>query len=331
MAEVNDGAVDLMQVVRGDRIESVHRGHAVICDGSGGIVEAWGDPSTVIYPRSSCKMIQALPLLESGAGRDLDDRRLALACASHQGAEIHTGEVAAWLSDLGLTESDLRCGSHMPYSDAAKADLIRADAGPCQLHNNCSGKHAGFLTLARHLGAGPEYADPDHPVQQAVRRAFEEVTGMESPGFGIDGCSAPNFATRLDALGTAMGRFAAAREGADARADAMARLTRAMGAQPELVAGEGRACTDLMRAMDGRVAVKTGAEAVFVAIVPELDRGIALKIVDGGTRAAEGVIAALLVRLGVLDAGAPVAKRLTVGPIRNCRDTVTGHYRVTLG
>ena len=330
MTEVNDGAVELVRVIRGDRIESVHRGHAVICDGTGAVVEAWGDPAAVIYPRSSCKMIQALPLLESGAGRDLTSRQVALACASHQGAAIHTEAVSAWLSDLGLSEPDLRCGTHMPYADDAKSALIRAGEAPCQLHNNCSGKHAGFLTLSKHLGGGPDYVEIDHPVQIAVRRAFEEVTGMDSPGYGIDGCSAPNFATRLDALGAAMGRFAAAREGGGTRADAMARLTQAMGAAPELVAGEGRACTDLMRAMGGRVAVKTGAEAVFVAIVPELDRGVALKIVDGGTRAAEATIAALLVRLGVLDAAAPVARRLMEGPIANCRGTVTGRYEVAL-
>lgn len=330
MGQVNDGAVDLVEVLRGDRVESVHRGHAVICDGTGAVVEAWGAPETVIFPRSSCKMIQALPLLESGAGRDLDDQRLALACASHQGAAIHTEGVADWLSSLGMEESDLRCGTHMPYSDEAKASLIRAGEAPCQLHNNCSGKHAGFLMLSRHLGGGPDYVELDHPVQLAVRRAFEEVTGMESPGHGIDGCSAPNFATRIDALGAAMGRFAAARAGGGVREDAMARLAGAMAAHPALVAGEARACTDLMRAMEGRAAVKTGAEAVFVAIVPELRRGVAVKIVDGGTRAAEAVVAALLVRLGVLPREAPVARRLMEGPIRNCRGTVTGRLAVTL-
>lgn len=330
MTQVNEGAVDLVQAIRGDMVESVHRGHAVICDGTGAVVEAWGDPAAMIYPRSSCKMLQALPLLESGAGRDLTTAQLALACASHQGQAEHTDAVAAWLSDLGLGEADLRCGAHMPYSEVARNGLIKTDESPCQLHNNCSGKHAGFLTLSQHLGGGPDYVEPDHPVQIAVRRAFEEVTGMESPGYGIDGCSAPNFATRLDGLGRAMGLFAAARAGRGARQDAMAKLAHAMGAEPLLIAGDGRACTDLMRAMDGKVAVKTGAEAVFVAIIPELDRGIALKIVDGGTRAAEATIAALLVRLGVLSAEAPVAKRLMHGPITNCRSKVTGHYEVTL-
>lgn len=330
MTQVNAGAVDLVEMIRGGRVESVHRGHAVICDGAGNIVEAWGDPSAVIFPRSSCKMVQALPLLESGAGAHLTTAQLALSCASHQGQIEHTGAVDAWLRSMEMSETDLRCGSHMPYSEVARNGLIKADQSPCRLHNNCSGKHAGFLTLSKHLGAGPDYIDPDHAVQRAVRQAFEEVTGMESPGFGIDGCSAPNFATELAGLGRAMGLFAGARTGGGLREDAMAKLTHAMGAEPLLVAGDGRACTDLMRAMDGKVAVKTGAEAVFIAIIPALNRGIALKIVDGATRASEATIAALLVRLGVLPAQSPVAKRLMHGPISNCDGIVTGHYNVTL-
>ena len=327
---VGDGAVDLVEILRGDRVESVHRGHAVICDAGGEIVAAWGDPTAVIYPRSSCKMVQALPLLESGAGADLSQAHLALSCASHNGAAIHTDRVTTWLRDLGMTDADLRCGVQTPDDPDASAGLIRTDTAPCQIHNNCSGKHAGFLTLSRHLNAGPDYVEVDHPVQLAVRRAFEDVTAFDSPGFGIDGCSAPNFATRLDALGRAMGAFAGARDGHGTRADAMVRLTQAMMAHPELVAGEGRACTGLMRAMNGAGAVKTGAEAVFVAILPGLGRGIALKIVDGSTRAAEAVISALLVRLGALSSQAPVARALTHGPILNRRGLETGHMRVLL-
>lgn len=321
---------ELVRVIRGTRLESVHRGHAVICDGAGSVVEAWGNPAQVIFPRSSCKMIQALPLLESGAGRDLSTRHLALACASHNGAAIHTDLAQSWLRDLGLGDDDLRCGTQWPDDIPARNDLIKSDESPCQVHNNCSGKHCGFLMLGQHLGSGPDYVEPDHPVQLAVRRAFEEVTGMDSPDYGIDGCSAPNFATRIDALALAMGRFARADEGGDTREQAMVKLRNAMMAAPELVAGEGRACTGLMRAMNGAGAVKTGAEAVFIAILPELDRGIAVKISDGSTRAAEALIAALLVRVGALSAEAPIAKALMHGPIRNRRDIETGHMDVVL-
>ncbi|HSF64446.1 MAG TPA: asparaginase [Paracoccaceae bacterium] len=325
--------VGMAELWRGGRLESRHLGHAVICDETGQVVESWGDPAAVIFPRSSCKMLQALPLIESGAAAaaGLSDAQLALSCASHQGAAIHTGMVTRWLADLGLAESDLRCGSHEPYDRDERDRLIRAQEAPCQIHNNCSGKHSGFLTLTRHLKAGPEYVDLDHPVQQAVRAAFEEVTGETSPGYGIDGCSAPNFATSVTGLARAMARFAAATGTGDARDRAMHRLAHAMAAHPELVAGEGRSCTELMRAMGGRVAIKTGAEAVFVAIVPERRMGIALKIVDGGTRAAEAAIVALLARIGVLDAQHPAALKRLNAVQRNWRGMETGIIRAAPG
>lgn len=180
-------AVDFVEVWRGDLIESVHAGHAVVCDERGEIVAQWGDPEAVIYPRSSCKMIQALPLLESGAGARLSDEQLALACASHNGSAIHTTRVNAWLDDLGLGDDDFRCGPQMPDDRTAREEIIRAHASPCQVHNNCSGKHAGFLTLAKHLGAGPDYHEIDHPVQQACKTAFEELTEENSPPSGSTG------------------------------------------------------------------------------------------------------------------------------------------------
>ncbi|MCY1127806.1 asparaginase [Frigidibacter sp. RF13] len=322
-------AAELIEVWRGGLLESTHRGHAVITDETGAIVEAWGDPDAIIFPRSSCKMLQALPLLESGAADNagLTDAQLALACASHQGAAIHTEAVASWLRDIELGEADLRCGTHWPTDWPARDELIKTDATPCQLHNNCSGKHAGFLTLNQHLGGGSEYVELGHPVQKAVRAAFEEVTGMDSPGWGIDGCSAPNFATSVHALARAMSFFAGAREEGDTRARAAFRLTRAMAKHPDLVAGEGRSCTSLMRAMGGRVSVKTGAEAVFIAILPEQKRGVALKVMDGGTRAAEAAITAILVRLGALDAADPVVAHYLTGPQKNWRGFTTGELR----
>ena len=326
-------AVPMVELWRGGMLESQHAGHAVICDAGGQIVEAWGDPGAVIFPRSSCKMLQALPLIESGAAdaAGLTDAQLALSCASHQGARLHTDMVRDWLAGLGLSPDDLRCGAHEPYDREARDALICGHEAPCQYHNNCSGKHSGFLTLNRHLGGGADYTEIDHPVQRAVKAAFEEVTAEDSPGYGIDGCSAPNFATSLHGLARAMAAFAAATEGGGARASAMHRLTRAMATHPQMVAGEGRACTELMRAMEGRVAIKTGAEAVFVAIIPERRMGIALKIVDGGTRASEAAICALLVRLGVLDANHPATRKRLDAVQRNWRGFETGIVRTAPG
>lgn len=319
--------IDLVEVWRGDLLECVHQGHAVVCDDTGQIVQAWGDPAAVIYPRSSCKMVQALPLLESGAGADLTDEQLALACASHNGAAIHTDRVGAWLRDLDLRDDDFRCGPQMPADREARNGLIKTDESPCQIHNNCSGKHAGFLTLTKHLNAGPDYDLIDHPVQQACKAAFEEVTAETSPMFGIDGCSAPNHACTLHGLGRAMAYFASAGDRSDTRSQAAVKLTQAMAKHPDLVAGETRACTDLMRAMDGKVAIKTGAEGVFIAIIPEKRLGVALKITDGATRASESAIAAILVKLGVLDAAHPATIARMTPPITNRRDIVTGQIR----
>ncbi|PJF08669.1 asparaginase [Pseudorhodobacter sp. MZDSW-24AT] len=322
----------MVELWRGGRLESQHAGHAVIW-GEGGMVEAWGNPAAIIYPRSSCKMIQALPLVESGAAdaAGLSDRHLALSCASHEGAALHVEATGRWLAGLGLSESDLRCGAHEPYDRDERLRLIRAEEKPCQLHNNCSGKHCGFLTMTRHMKADPEYVELDHPLQRAIRQVTEEVCQETVAGHGIDGCSAPNFATSLAGLARAMQSFAAARDTGDARQRAMARLRDAMATHPEMVAGEGRACTELMRAMGGRVAIKTGAEAVFVAMIPEQRLGLALKIADGGTRASEAAVVALLVRLGVLEAGHPMAQKRLPGVQRNWRGLETGELRLATG
>jgi L-asparaginase II len=332
MMKVSDGAVPVLEVWRGGLLECVHLGHAVICDANG-VVAAWGNPQAVIFPRSSAKMMQALPLIETGAAdaRGLTDAHLAFACASHEGADLHVGMAGRWIADLGLSEADLRCGPHEPDNRTERDRLIRAFEAPCQLHNNCSGKHSGFLTVTQHLKAGPEYIEIDHPLQKAIRAATEELTGETVAGWGVDGCSAPNFAMSLAGLGHAMTRFAVARDGHGARESAMHRLTRAMAARPELVSGEGRACTELMRAMGGRVAVKGGAEGVYVAIVPEKGLGIALKIIDGDEQAKEAAIAALLTNVGVLDPAHPAAAKRMSAVKRNWRGLETGFIRLAEG
>lgn len=319
-----------VEVWRGDLLECVHEAHAVVCDGSGEVVEAWGDPGLVAYPRSSAKMIQALPLLESGAGAGLPDDRLALACASHSGAAIHTTRVVAWLHDIGLSEADLRCGSHWPGDRPAADELTRGRERPCQIHNNCSGKHAGFLHLARRLGGGPEYVEAGHPVQRAARAAFEEATGEASPHWGVDGCSAPNFAATLRGVAAAMASFASAGGRSGRRAEAQARLVAAMMAWPELGSGEGRPDAGLMRAAGGRAAVKGGAEGYHVGILPERGLGFALKVRDGAARASEALAAALLVRLGAVEAGHPAAEALMAPTLRNWRGLATGRIATRL-
>ncbi len=325
----NSRAEPMAELWRGGLLESVHRGHAVVCDVRGEIVESWGNPAEIIFPRSSCKMIQALPLMESGAfdAAGLKEPHAAFACASHYGSGLHVRMAQSWLEGLGMGEADLRCGKHEPSDKVERNRLIKADESPCQYHNNCSGKHSGMLTMTRHLKAGPEYTEVDHPPQVQIKQAFEEVTGETSAGWGVDGCTAPNFATSLHGLARAMGAFAGATGTGETRDRAMHRLTRAMAAYPELVAGDTSCDTELMRAMDGRVTIKGGAEAVHVAIIPELKLGVALKIVDGGYRASDSAIAAILVKLGVLSADHKYTRK-RLNPVQtNWRGKETGVLR----
>ncbi|MCG6884049.1 MAG: asparaginase [Silicimonas sp.] len=324
-------SVALAEVTRGPFVESRHFGHAVITRADGEIVEAWGDPSKVVLPRSSAKMLQALPLLESGAGAHLDTRQLALACASHSGEQRHVDLVNAWLADLGLDEHALCCGPQPSQDEALFEAMIREGVAPTRVHNNCSGKHAGFLTLTRHLNASPDYVDPEHPVQRAVRTAMEEVCDEQSAGFGIDGCSAPNFAVSLAGMARGMAAFAVAGQASGARDRAMSALRDAMMAHPELVSGKGRACAAMMQAARGGAAVKTGAEGFYIAILPGLKLGVALKIEDGATRGAEAAMAAILVRLGVADASDPLLAPYLAGPIENRNRQVVGELRPAPG
>jgi len=318
------GAVTLAELWRGPFLECAHQGHAVVCDDTGQIVQAWGVPEAVVLPRSASKMLQALPLIESGAAKahDLGTQHLALACASHQGATIHTEKVGAWLDHIGCCDDDFRCGPRPPGDEAVHDDMIRANQSPRRIHNTCSGKHAGFLTLSQYLNGDPNYIALDHPVQKACLEAFERITQETSPGHGIDGCSAPNFACTLHGMARAMARFAAAPDDSP-----MGQLRTAMALHPDLVAGEGRACTRQMRAAGRGVAIKTGAEGYNIAILPDQKLGIALKITDGGTRASECAMAQILVKLGALDPNHPEALAYTNGPIRNWDGLETGYLR----
>jgi len=196
----------MCEIWRGPYLESVHTGMAVICDKDGEISHQWGDPNALILPRSSAKMMQAIPLIISGAEKkfSIGEDLLALACASHNAAEIHLSRVLGWLSHLGFSETDLRCGPQPSKDPYVKKQMLEKGQSPCQIHNNCSGKHAGFLSVSRHLNAGPEYTDPDHPVQLMVMDVFQELTQNKVDGITIDGCSAPNPAIPLYSLAKAM-------------------------------------------------------------------------------------------------------------------------------
>lgn len=324
----------LVEVTRGGVVESQHRGAVAVCDAAGAIVAQWGDIDRAVFPRSAFKSLQALPLVETGAADafGLSDEHIALACASHSSEPMHVERVTTWLAKIDCRESDLACGPHLPFHEPTAHAMLRAGERPCRLHNNCSGKHSGFLTVARHLNIATEgYERPDHPVQVLVRQAIADLCDLDPAHMivGIDGCAAPNYAIPLTHLARGMARLGASTKLAPARAKAAKRIVEAWKAHPLLVSGTGRACADLIEASRGRAVVKTGAEAAFMAVLPGQGLGIAVKIDDGGTRAAETVMAKLLTLFDVADANAlQLAKHLNP-PIKNWRGDVVGERRTT--
>ncbi|KTR05778.1 asparaginase [Aureimonas ureilytica] len=291
-----------IEVTRGGSVESRHHVSLAVVDGAGRDVVAHGDVGTPVFPRSAVKVFQALPLIESGAADrfGLDARALSLCCASHSGEDGHVELAGTMLERAGLGEGDLECGCHWPFDQPVALSLARRGLQPTQLHNNCSGKHAGFLCTAVHLREDPKsYVGAEHPVQRRVRAAIADVTGLAEGDLpmGIDGCSIPTHAVPLRNLAQGFARLAGGEGVAPERARAGQRLMDACMAEPWLMSGTKRACLRLMEAAPGRVFAKTGAEGVFCGAVPELGLGFALKAEDGATRAAEAAVAATLARL----------------------------------
>lgn len=324
-----------VEVTRGKLVESFHRGAVAIANDKGETVCALGDTSARVFPRSAIKALQAIPLVESGAAEalDFDDAELALACASHSGETVHVNAARVMLIKAGLSEEDLECGSHWPRRMEDIAELVRADEQPRQLHNNCSGKHAGFLGLAKVLGVPTKgYVLPEHPVQQEIKAVLEELTGdtLTADICGTDGCSIPTYASPLEGFARAFARFGTGEGMAPDRAQAVEQIYEACVNEPFMVAGSERFCTDVMHAFKGRVFVKTGAEGVFCGCVPELGLGIALKCDDGATRASEAMMAVVLEQLLDLNEDeAKVLDRFANPPVLTRREVQAGEVRPT--
>lgn len=303
----------LVEVLRGAVVESRHRGAAAVLDADGTVMARWGDIDQPVFPRSAVKAIQALPLVESGAADayGFGDREIALACASHSGEPEHVQLAAAMLDKAGLAVDDLECGVHWSFRQDVAVAQARTIDRPTAAHNNCSGKHAGFLCTCRHLDRDHRgYVALGHPAQDAVREAMEAVTGAvhSVDSCGTDGCSIPTYAVPLRSLALGFARLATGAGLGPERGRAARRIFSACMAEPFYVAGTGRADTRMMAAGKGRVFTKTGAEGVFCAAIPELGLGIALKCDDGADRASEVMVATVLAL--VLGEGDPLAQEL---------------------
>ena len=325
----------LVEVTRGAVLESLHRGSVAVVDADGRAVLSLGDVSNPVFPRSAVKIMQALAFVESGAADrfGFGDEELALTCASHGGEPGHVAVANRMLAAAGLDQTALECGAHWPSHEPSKLALAHAGEEPTALHNNCSGKHAGFVCAACQLGVDHRgYIDPAHPIQRAVKAAFEDVCGaaLSDDVRATDGCSVPTWAMPLGTLAYAFARIGTGAGLGSKRVRALRRLRAACAAKPWFVAGTGRFCTEVMAHFGERVFVKTGAEGVFCGALPAQGIGIAIKCDDGGKRAAETAMATMIARFLPLDSKDEAALAPWLCPeLRNWNGIRVGGIRPT--
>ena len=324
--------MNLVEVVRGETVESRHRVHLVVADADAHVVTALGAPDTLTFHRSAAKPMQALPLVEEDiVGRfGLTAEELALCCASHEGETAHVDGARSILAKAGADESLLRCGAHAPYSAAAARALGEAGESPRRIHNNCSGKHAGMIALAIGMGWDPvDYHLASHPVQRRMAAEVSRWSGLDESEIptAVDGCGVVCFATPLDVMAASFARFTAAGD----RGEAPGTVADAMATYPFMVGGTDRTCTDVMDGAGDRVFVKLGAEGVYGGGLRGRGLGFAMKVEDGGRRAVEVALVRVLAQLGILseDEVAQLARHGNP-PIHNTLGDVVGEIRTTL-
>lgn len=320
----------LVELYHGTNAESIHRGMVAIANTQGEILWSLGRTETLTCIRSALKPMQALALLQSGAFEkaNLQDTHLAIACGSHSGEPKHVALVERWLSQLGLSRTDLRCGCSRPLDSDVHRKMMHDHIPATELHHNCSGKHAGFLTLASHLDTDrATYLDPESPMQKTVLTAIESELDQRVPlsDINVDGCSAPNIFAPFQVFACAFGRFVD-RNRNDAKAHARQRILHAMQTHPELVSGSKRFSAALSRSTGGKVIGKSGAEGSYLAMLPDAGLSILLKIDDGAKRAAHAAILAILSKIGVLS----TATAADLGPkFLSSSGEIIGHFKTT--
>ena len=290
---------------RGNAIECRYRGAVAVMESSGRVFSSLGDIQRAVFPRSAIKFLQAMPFVQSGAVEafGLDERHIALACASHNGEPIHVGLAQDWLHKIGLEHDDLECGAELPMHKATQFELMSEGRGPQRLHHNCSGKHLGMLSSCRKLGEQTQnYRLYNHSAQKRWFEVLEKLsnTRINQMPWGYDGCAIPSIAMPLQRIALAMARFGDLSTLDDSQRLAAQRIQEAVAQHPYLVAGKERLCTDLMQILSPGILVKVGAAGVYTAVIPEHGLGVAIKIDDGHDGAARVAMGAVLNQLGVL-------------------------------
>ena len=320
----------LVDVTRGTMVESRHRGAIAVLDARGRVAEQAGDIDHPIYPRSAIKPLQTILLVESGAADrfGLSDEHLTLASSSHNGEPMHVERVSAWLAKLGLSAADLECGKQMPLHGPSAEALVKSGTEPTAAHNNCSGKHSGFLSVCVHKGWPTRgYTKPDHPVQQALLTLFEELadTSLKGGPRGTDGCGIPVFGYTLRQMALALARLADPSDLSPERAAACRRIQAAIPKNPLLIAGTGRWDSAVLAAVGKDLVCKGGAEGVHAAALPSKGLGIALKIDDGAGRASQIALGKALRQHGALtEAQISALEDKLVQPLKNWAGTHVG-------
>ena len=290
----------LCRVTRGELTESIHVAFAVAVDETRQPFYSTGDPQYLTCIRSSLKPFQAAASVKAGAvdAAEFNDEELALMCASHKGEKMHVKTAQSMLTKLGLTVDDYECGSHFPSDTLTRHRMIREDKEAQPLHNNCSGKHAGMLALAKHLGQGTaNYIKKDHPVQRTILEYVQDITGLETIPTEIDGCSAPTPFMTLETIAGLFQTLAAGNE------PELKRVFKAMCSCPDLVGGSNHFDSNFIKALAGRGVTKVGGESVRGIALKTQDKGpvgIALKILDGNFRALPVATMKLLEHLELL-------------------------------
>ncbi|NEU29848.1 asparaginase [bacterium LRH843] len=321
----------VIDVYRGNRIESSHIGHAAVVNAEGELLFYIGDWQRITYARSSAKPIQSIPIIETGAADHYHviAKEIALCCSSHSSEEQHTQAVSELLRKAGLTEEHLQCGTHIPFSNDVYRTLLQQGKEPTPIYNNCSGKHAGMLLTANYLGESlDDYDKETHPIQQRNVTIMAEISNYpkDKIGIGLDGCGVPVFSLPLFKLAHAYARLANPDMFDTRRGNAIRRITSAMTDYPEMVAGTDRFCTEFMQVGNGRFIGKLGAESVYCIGDKETGIGIAVKIEDGDfSRALYPFVMEILVQLDLLtDNQVQRLRKYHQPKIKNAKNEVVG-------
>lgn len=320
----------LVDVTRGNLIESSHKGHIAVVDCKGKILYYAGNPKAKVFARSSMKPIQAIPVVETGAADHyhFSDADLSLCCASHNGEKMHTDRVLSILTRANMDDTCLKCGTHIPRWQDTYKELIIDGKDVTPLFNNCSGKHTGMLATAKHMNETIEnYYDLKHPVQQRILSAVSEMTEYPKEGIeiGIDGCGVPVHGVPLERLAYGYARMAKPDELPEQRRNTIKRITTAMVNAPEMVGGTDRFCTDFMVVGRGRFFGKAGAEGVYCIGDLITGIGIAIKVEDGNPRAVYPAAVEVLKQLNLLtEQQLEELKDYYHPKLRNARNEVIG-------